>query len=325
MVAYPKADFRRLLVFIFILLLLPLCACTAVNPDAAADAATMEEAVDEAGSAESFLGSSEAISHGSSETAQSATEYGIAEGEDVASSAALIVARGASEFPKLWIEHSLDKEVQVKYDIVQLTKTTGAIDEYNRSISRVLYEYLQKNEPGKEKRLVENFNEWYSKMIEKLQTIKEDERKEFLNDSSVEYIKPITAEIEGKFSNACGYAQYIYTNARFMFHFYNTINYRSESQGISYYFTIRGTRCMQLYALPVGEKDTLQNSTILTLDYSEYLYYKGCVESFTFTYKNKIYYLLINGFDKVEHPKARGVLYRLEDDRLNLKSICPIM
>ena len=37
MAAYPKADSRRLPIFIFILLLLPLCACTAENPETASN------------------------------------------------------------------------------------------------------------------------------------------------------------------------------------------------------------------------------------------------------------------------------------------------
>ena len=58
-------------IFIFILLLLPLCACTAENPETASNADTIEKAVGDAGSEESSFGSSEAISPGNSETAQS--------------------------------------------------------------------------------------------------------------------------------------------------------------------------------------------------------------------------------------------------------------
>ena len=85
MAAYPKADSLRLLVFIFMLLLLPLCACTAGNSDAAADAATRKEATGGSDSEGSSLESSEAIFNGSSETAQPATE-GTTEGSNAGAS-----------------------------------------------------------------------------------------------------------------------------------------------------------------------------------------------------------------------------------------------
>ena len=71
MAAYPKADSRRLPVFVFMSLLLSFCACTAENQNSASTVATLEEAVGEASSEERFFGSSEAISLGSSETVKS--------------------------------------------------------------------------------------------------------------------------------------------------------------------------------------------------------------------------------------------------------------
>ena len=322
MAAYPKADFRRLLVFIFMLLLLPLCACTVENPEAATETATMKED----GSApvtgkenpyENF--EARKVSLESGEEIPNAPEAGTSEGEDAASSAAQVAAQVAEKTPKLWIDCSMDND---EYGIMEenACKAAYPTNTYNRSISRVLYEYLQKNEPGKEHRLIENFNEWYSKTAEKLKTVKEDERKEYLNGLSMEYIKPITAEIEGKFANACKYAQYLFTHARYMFHSFPTTEYRREIDGVVYGFTEYGNRCLTFFAYPVDKKRTYANSTPIPLDGKLDLYYNRCVEGFQMEYNDGLYRLTINEID----PVVGQVLYELEQDKLNYKSVCEI-
>ena len=316
--------FWRMALLAFVLLLFYFCACTAGSPDAGTNAGTREEALGAAASEESSLGSLDTVSHGSSEAEHHVPEDGTAKGADAAYLAAEAAARAAAQaaekIPKLWIEYSLDEKIQAKYDIMQETKTTGSIDEYNRFISRVLYEYLQKNEPGKENRLVANFNEWYPKMAEKLLTVEEEERKEYLNAASIEYVKPITEELEGKFANACEYAQYLFTHARYMFHFFPTSEYRQEIDGVVYGFAHYGSRCMRFVAYPIDKERTYANYTVIPLDGKLDLYDDRCVEGFQMKYRGGLYRLTVNAID----PEVKQALYELEKNRLNYKSVCEI-
>ena len=327
MAAYFKTGFWQLPVLIFILLLFCLCACTAGNPDAIKEAAISEKAVGEAISEESSLGSLETIASESGKVDHPITEEGITEVADdiylAAEVAARAAAQAAAKIPKLWIECSPDKEIQAKYDIMHenACKTIYGMNSYNQYISRVLYEYLQKNEPGKENRLVENFNEWYSTMAEWLQKMEEDERINYFTAAVDTYTKPITAEIEGKFANACEYTQYLFTHARYMFHFWG--EFTQKIKGIEYAFGQQAKYCTSLYAYPANSKDVYVNWIDVTLDGSMDIYL-DCVRTLTMIYKDRLYKLDLNAADQKKYPGAKQVLYELEQDKLNYKSVCEI-
>ena len=309
--------FRRLLLLVFILLLL--CACAAENPEID----EKEKAVGDAGNEEiSPSQSNEAMSSVSNETVGK-----------VDTSSPVIkpnngeTARTNEKAPVLWRKCSSNIEVQDKYDIIQESSCKSNIiwiHSYNQQISRVLYEYLQKNEPGKENRLVEHYNEWYSKATEKLQQIDKDKRKEYFNELSIEYIKHITAEIEGKFQNACAYAQYLFTHAKYMFHFFPSTQYRRQIDGVAYGFIEYGLNCLTYHAYPIDKERSYQNAQIISLDGKRDLYYEKCVQGFEFEYNNRLYRLNINGIDEERYPGAKQVLYELEKDKLNFKSVCEI-
>ena len=325
MATYLKAGFGQLPMLIFILLLFSLCACTAGNSDVVKEVAINEKAVGEAISEESSLGSLEIIASESGEVDHLITEEGMAEVVDdiylAAEAAARAAAQAAAKIPKLWIEYSTDKDIQAKYDIIQETETTAEIDMYNRFVSRVLYEYLQKNEPGKEYGLLENFNEWYSKTAEKLQTIKEEERKKYLNAASIEYIKPITAEIEGKFDNACEYTQYLFTHAKYMLNFFPETEYRRQIDGVTYGFLAWGNRCLLFVAYPIDTGMTYDENFIrIPLDGKLDLYATKCMRGSSLEYKGRLYRLTIDEIG----VGIKHVLYELEQNKLNYKSVCEI-
>jgi hypothetical protein len=232
-------------------------------------------------------------------------------------------ALAAQDTPELWINCSSDKEVQAKFDIMQENTCKSKVDiyTYNRFISRVLYEYLQKNEPGKENRLVENFNDWYSKTAEKLQKVEKGERNRYLVEASIEYIKPITEEIEGKFANACEYAQYLFTHARYMLNFFPSTEYKRQIDGVVYRFTQFGNRCLSFVAYPIDKERTYENSTIIALDGKRDLYDKECIRGTSLEYNGGLYRLISYGIDWEESKK---VLYELEQNKLNYKSVCEI-
>lgn len=217
--ASASISFRLLFMLIFVPLL-PLCACATENPEADVKQEAVGGAINEE---KSSLGSNEVVSFAPDVTMERAdTSTPATKPKNEAT------ARTAEKAPVLWIECWSNKEIQAQYDIMQenACKSTAWIWSYNQQISRVLYEYLQKNEPGKENRLVEHYYEWYSKTTEKLQQIEKDKRKEYLDEVSIEYIKPITEEIEGKFPNACAYVQYLFTHAKYMFAFFPSTQYR---------------------------------------------------------------------------------------------------
>ena len=326
MVAYPKADSRRLLVFIFmLLLLLPLCACTVENQDAATDAAKMEED----GSApvtrkENPYENLEAatVSLESSEEILPVPEDGTAEETDAVSSTADAAARAAEKIPRLWVECSPDKDIQAKYDIMHETacKTVYGMNSYNQYISRVLYEYLQKNESGKENNLVENFNEWYSTTAEMLQKSEEDERINYFTAAADTYTKPITDEIEGKFASACEYTQYLFTHARYMFHFFPSPEYRRQINGVVYGFSEIGNRCLEFFAYPIDKERTYANYTVIPLDGKLDLYTEKCMMGTSLEYNGRLYRFTVDEIGiGIKH-----VLYELEQNKLNYKSICEI-
>lgn len=81
---------------------------------------------------------------------------------------------------------------------------------------------------------------------------------------------------------------------------------------------------MTYYAYPIDKERSSQTHPIISLDGKFNLYDDKCVQGNIFEYNGGLYRLIVNGIDEGKYPGAKQVLYELEKDKLNFKSVCEI-